>query len=361
MKAAVCRAHGADLVVESVDLARPEAGEVRVQLAACAICHSDIAYMDGAWGGDLPAVFGHEAAGVVQDVGPEVKHFNPGDHVVVTLMRSCGECPCCARGLFGVCQADFALNHKTVLTGAGGERVLQGMGTAAFAEEVLVDASQLVVIANDVPFDRAALLACGVITGYGAVANTARIEPGCDIAIIGAGGVGLNAIQGGVHCEANRIIAIDIADDKLDAAVEFGATHGVNSSRQDAIAEIRALTGGRGADYVFITVGAKTAFDQSYAMLAPGGAAVLVGMPSNGVMSEFEPGAFAGDGQRILGSKMGSADIRVDVPRLAELYIDGRLKLDELISNRFPLEGINEAIAGVKRGEARRNVIVFDL
>ncbi len=360
MKAAVCRAFGEPLVIEAVELSAPQAGEVRVRLAACAICHSDIAYMDGAWGGDLPAVFGHEAAGLVQEVGSDVQNIRPGDHVVVTLVRSCGECACCARGLYSVCEGDFPLNHRSVLTGAGGERLVQGMGTAAFAEEVLVDASQLVAIAADVPFDCAALLACGVITGYGAVANTARIEPGSDIVVIGAGGVGLNALQGGVHCQANRIIAVDISDGKLDDAIEFGATHGVNSSRQDAIAEIRALTGGRGADYVFVTVGAKTAFDQSYGMLARGGAAVLVGMPANGVMSEFEPGAFAGDSKRILGSKMGSSDIRLDIPRLAGLYKEDRLKLDELISNRYPLGQINEAVASVKRGEVRRNVIVFE-
>ncbi|HMB46936.1 MAG TPA: zinc-binding dehydrogenase, partial [Afifellaceae bacterium] len=204
-----------------------------------------------------------------------------------------------------------------------------------------------------------ALLACGVITGYGAVANTAHIEPGSDIVVIGAGGVGLNAIQGGVLCAANRIVAVDISDDKLDAAMEFGATHGINSSRQDAVAEVRSQTGGRGADYVFITVGAKPAFDQSYAMLARGGAAVLVGMPANGVMSEFEIGAFAGNAQRILGSKMGSANIHVDIPALAQQYLEGRLKLDELISGRYPLADIDQAIASVKRGEARRNVILF--
>jgi Zn-dependent alcohol dehydrogenase len=359
MKAAVSRAFGAALHLEDAELAPVGAGEVRVRLAACAICHSDIAYMDGAWGGDLPAVFGHEAAGFVEEVGSDVANIATGDHVVVTLMRSCGECPCCMRGQYGACEGDLPLNHKTALRDAKGERLVQGMGTAAFAEQVLVDASQLVVIPKDLPLDSAALLACGVITGYGAVANTARIEPGSDIVVIGAGGVGLNSVQGGVLCGANRIIAVDIADDKLDAATQFGATHGINSSRQDAITEVRALTGGRGADYVFITVGAKPAFDQSYAMLARGGAAVIVGMPANGVVSEFEPGSFAGNAQRILGSKMGSSDIRVDVPYLAGLYTDGRLKLDELISGRYPLAEIDEAIASVKRGAARRNVIVF--
>jgi Zn-dependent alcohol dehydrogenase len=359
MKAAVSRAFGVAPNLEEVALAPVGAGEVRVRLAACAICQSDIAYMDGAWGGELPAVFGHEAAGFVEEAGLGVEGFSAGDPVVVTLMRSCGECPCCARGLYGACEGDFPLNHKTALRDASGMRLAQGMGTAAFAEQVLVDASQLVAIPGDLPLDCAALLACGVITGYGAVANTARIEQGSDIVVVGAGGVGLNSVQGGVLCGANRIIAVDIADEKLNAAMEFGATHGINSSRQDEVAEVRALTGGRGADYVFVTVGAKAAFDRSYAMLARGGAAVIVGMPANGVMSEFELGAFAGNAQRILGSKMGSSDIRVDVPYLAGLYKAGRLKLDQLISGRYPLADIGEAVASVKNGAARRNVIVF--
>ncbi len=359
MKAAVCRAFNEDLSLESVDLAPPQAGEVGVRLAACAICHSDIAYMDGSWGGALPAVFGHEAAGIVEAVGEGVSEFAPGDRVVVTLVRSCGTCPCCSRGIYGACEADFPLNHRSPLTDSTGKALVHGLGTAAFAESVVVDASQLVAVDDTIPFDRAALLACGVITGFGAVANTAKIEPGSDVVVIGAGGVGLNAIQGAVLCGAGRIIAVDIAAAKLDDAMEFGATDAVDSSRQDAVDAVRGLTGGRGADYVFISVGAGAAFNAAYAMLARGGAAVIVGMPADGVMSEFEPGVFASDGKRILGSKMGSSNIRVDIPKLAGLYGNGRLKLDELISGRFALDDINEAIAEVVRGEARRNVIVF--
>jgi len=359
MKAAVCRAFNEDLSLESVDLAPPQTGEVQVRLAACAICHSDIAYMDGSWGGALPAVFGHEAAGIVETVGGDVSEFAPGDHVVVTLVRSCGTCRCCSRRSFSICEADFPLNHRSPLTDASGAPLVHGLGTAAFAEAVVVDASQLVAIPRELPFDRAALLACGVITGYGAVANTAKIEPGSDVVVIGAGGVGLNAIQGAALCGAGRIVAVDIADAKLDDAIEFGATDAVNSSKEDASDAVSRLTGGRGADYVFISVGAKAAFDAAYAMLARGGAAVIVGMPADGVMSQFEPGDFAAGSKRILGSKMGSSNIRKDIPQLADLYRQSRLKLDELISGRYGLADINEAIASVKRGEARRNVIVF--
>lgn len=359
LKAAVCRAFGQDLVIEDVELAVPRAGEVRVKLAACAICHSDLAYMDGAWGGALPAVYGHEASGIVETVGPAVTGVSPGDPVVVTLIRSCGTCRCCSRGNYSICEGEFALDRRSPLSGPDGSSIAQGLRTAAFAEAVLVDASQIVAIPRDVKLDSAALLACGVITGFGAVANTAQIEPGTDVVVIGAGGVGLNAIQGAVHCGAAKVIAIDITDAKLDDAAEFGATDLVNSAKQNAVEAVRGLTGGRGADYVFIAVGAKPAFDSSYAMLARGGAAVLVGMPADGIMSEYELVALASGGKRILGSKMGSADIRADIPKLIGLYRKGTLKLDELISGHYRLEEINAAVAAVRGGEVRRNVIVF--
>ena len=359
MKAAVCRAFGEDLVIEDVELADPRSGELQVKLAACAICHSDITYMDGDWGGEPPVVHGHEASGIVEALGPDVSGFSVGDRVVVTLIRSCGACRCCSGGNYSVCEGDFPLDHRSPLIGQNGAPIVQGLRTAAFAESVVVDASQIVAIPDDIPFDSAALLACGVITGFGAVAKTASVEPGADVIVIGAGGVGLNAIQGATHCGAGRVIAIDIVDEKLNDAIEFGATDTVNSMKQNAGEALRQMTRGRGADYVFITVGAKPAFDAAYAMLAPAGAAVLVGMPADGVMSEYEIVSLASNAQRIVSSKMGSADIRVDIPKLVGLYQDGSLKLDELITGRYPLSDINTAIASVRSGNVRRNVIVF--
>jgi len=359
MKAAVCRAFGTPLVVEEVEIAAPRAGEVKVKLAACAICHSDISYAEGAWGGDLPAVYGHEAAGVVAEVGPGVAGVAPGDHVVVTLIRSCGHCRSCARDLPVACETRFPLDRDTPLHGAGGEALVHGLRTGAFAEYVVVEASQVVAIPDDIPFDSASLLACGVITGFGAVTNTAAVPAGSDVVVIGTGGVGLNAVQGAAHVGARSVVAVDLSDDKLAAARRFGATATVNPGRQDLAAAVRAATDGRGADYVFVTVGAKAAFDQSYGLLAPAGAVVLVGMPASGVLSAFDPGTLAGASQRILGSKMGSARIADDIPRLVGLYRAGRLKLDELITGRYALEEINEAIASVNRGEALRNVILF--
>ncbi|ANK80512.1 MAG: zinc-binding dehydrogenase [Rhizobiales bacterium NRL2] len=359
MKAAVCRAFGEPLAIEEVRLAGPGPGEVRVRLAACAICHSDILFADGGWGGELPAVYGHEAAGVVEAVGDNVAGLAVGDHVVVTLIRACGECPACARGQPVTCGAVFPLDMASPLSTAAGESLVQGLRTGAFAESVTVDHSQAVVIPKDVPLQSASLLACGVITGFGAVSNTAWIEAGATVAVIGAGGVGLNSIQGAALSGASVIFAADLSDAKLETARAFGATHAVNPQAEDLIAAVRAATGGRGVDYVFVTVGVRVAVEQALQMAAPGGAVVLVGMPPSGVTVDLDPGALAGLNQRILGSKMGGARIQADIPFLVELYRQGRLKLDELISGRFPLERINEAMDQVRRGEALRNVIVF--
>ncbi len=359
MKAAVCREFGKPLVIEELSLADAGPGEVRVKIKAVAICHSDILYAEGSWGGDLPAVYGHECAGVVEAVGGGVTSVKVGDHVVVTLIRSCGHCRECTRGNPVSCDSLFPLDAKTPLADASGKPVVQSLRTGGFAEYVVVHESQMVAVPGSIPLVSAALLACGVITGFGAVTNTAKVAPGSHVAVIGTGGVGLNAIQGAHICGAQTIIAVDIADNKLEAAKSFGATHGVNSKTENVKARVREITGGRGADYVFVTVGVKSAFDQSYGLLARGGTAVLVGIPASGVLSEIDPGAMAVSSQNILGSKMGSSRIQVDIPNLVALYEQGRLKLDELVTKTYPIEEINEAIAAVKRGEALRNVIVF--
>jgi Zn-dependent alcohol dehydrogenase len=330
-----------------------------VKLGAVAICHSDILYIEGAWGGDLPSVFGHEAAGTVIDCGPGVANVAPGDRVVVTLIRSCGHCHYCAQGAAVLCESEFPLDRKGPLARADGGKLMQGLRTGAFAEEVVVDASQVVAVPADLPFDVASLLACGVITGVGAVTNTASVPAGSSVVVIGTGGVGLNTVQGAHLVGATPIVAVDLAESKLAAARRFGATHAIDPRAGDPVAAVRAATGGRGADFVFVTVGAKPAFEQGFRFLGKGGTLVVVGMPATGVMAEYDPGTVAAWGQRMIGSKMGSARVGIDIPRLVSLYGEGRLKLDELITGRYPLAGINEAIAGVVRGEALRNVIVF--
>lgn len=330
-----------------------------MQVAACAICHSDIHFWEGAWGGALPAVYGHEAAGVVEEVGATVAGFSVGDHVVVTLIRSCGRCHFCAQGEPVLCEASFSLDRQSPISAKGGGSIVQGLRTGAFAEYVTVHASQAAVIPKEMPLDSASLLACGVITGVGAVVNTAAVRAGSSVVVIGTGGVGLNSVQGAAIAGASPIIAVDLSDMKLVAAKDFGATHTINPARENVVERVRALTNGRRADYVMVTVGAKPAIEQGLTLIRRGGNLVIVGMPASGVLTEFDPGWLASDGQRILGSKMGSARLAIDVPNLVRLYQQGRLKLTELISGRYKLAEINSAIASVVRGEALRNVIIF--
>ncbi|HEX9168021.1 MAG TPA: Zn-dependent alcohol dehydrogenase [Roseiarcus sp.] len=358
-RAAVCRAFGEPLTVETVELAEPNAGEVLIKTAACAICHSDIFYIDGAWGGDLPAVYGHEAAGVVEAIGPGVTRLKPSDHVVATLIRNCGFCPACSEGAPVFCEEVFPLDRSTPLHDGAGKPLVHGLRTGAFAERMVVDQSQAVAIPKDVALDSAALIACGVLTGMGAVVNTAGVKAGSSVVVIGCGGVGLNSIQGARLAGASPIIAVDIEPSKLAAAREFGATETINAKSEDVAARAKALNGGRKADWVFVTVGVKGAAEQGASLMKRNGATVLVGMPPSGVLATFDPGYLAADGQKILGSKMGSARPIVDVPMIVRLYREGRLKLDQLISGRYRLEAINEAVASSRSGAALRNVIVF--
>ena len=359
MKAAVCRAFNEPLVIEELTLETPQAGELVVDVKACAICHSDITYMEGGWGGDLPALYGHEAAGVVSAVGPETPGVQVGDHVVVTLIRACGQCFYCSRGDRVMCETTLPLSTRQPIKDASGAPVAQMMNVGSFAEQVLVHHSQIAVMPKDVSFSVASLLGCGVITGVGAAINTTKIKPGESVVVIGTGGVGLNCIQGAALSGANPLVAVDVNDAKLEASKEFGATHGINSKTQDVAAEVKALTNGRMADHVLVSVGVGPAIEQGIGLMGKGAETVIVGMPPSGVTTTFDPSWIAADSQRIIGSKMGSAQTPADIPQLVGLYRGGRLKLDELVTKEYPLEEINEAVAAVKRGEALRNVVVF--
>lgn len=360
MRAAVCREIGAPLMIEEVDVAAPGPSELLVDVGAVAICHSDIAYMDGSWNGALPAVYGHEAAGVVAAVGPGVTAYEPGDTVAITLVRSCGECFYCRSGATTICQSDFRLNREPPLqVSATGEELWQAMSTGAFAEQVLVHESQVAAVPDSMSMQCAALLACGVVTGFGAVTNTARVPAGATVAVVGVGGVGLNCIQGATHCEASQVIAVDVRDDKLRQAMALGATATVNSATQDAAAEVATLTAGRGADYVFVAVGNSRVVEHSLPLLRKGGTLTIVGLPPTGDLVSFDPTEFAVAEQRLLGAKLGSVDVAHDIPQLAAMYERGDLLLDELITGTYRLDDINAAIASTKSGEAIRNVIVF--
>ncbi|MFW2333116.1 alcohol dehydrogenase catalytic domain-containing protein [Ilumatobacter sp.] len=359
VRAAVCREFATPLTVEHLTLADPGPGEVRVRVDAVAICHSDVSYADGEWGGDLPAVWGHEAAGQIVEVGDGVG-FDVGERVVVTLIRSCGECSRCQRGAEVACGERFALDRLTPLSDADGRPIDQGMRTGAFAEQVIVHASQIVPIDEDIPAASASLLACGVITGVGAVLNTAQVAPASTVVVLGCGGVGLNVVQGAALAKADTIVASDPQVAKLDLAIHLGATHAVDPMTDDITTAVDELTGGRMADYVFIATGAPAALASAERLVGTMGAIVVVGMPATGVAGQFDPGALAARNQRILGSKMGTSVIARDIPRLVSRYHDGGLELDGLVSRRFTIDEINEAMDEVRSGAALRNVIVFD-
>ncbi|UCB43140.1 MAG: Zn-dependent alcohol dehydrogenase [Dehalococcoidales bacterium] len=357
MKAAVCYEFGQPLVVEEVDLDSPKEGEVKVRMGATAICHSDIHLIRGEFGARLPVLAGHESAGYVEEVGENVTLVKSGDTVVVSLLTSCGRCPQCVSGRPYMCQFRWPLNRESRIHNRQGQDISHMTRTATFAEYAIVHESQAVPIPEDMPIDRAALLACGVITGFGAAVHTAQVKALSSTVVIGCGGVGLNAVQGAAMSGAYPLIAVDMLDNKLEAARTFGATHTVKASDEDAVQTVRQLTG-RGADYVLVTVGNTAAIQQGFDMSGPHSMIVVAGLPP--VMESITlPSVLRWQERMVTTSTMGSTLLSVEIPKLVALYQAGRLKLDELITSRYSLDQINEAIEVVEKGEALRNVIVF--
>jgi S-(hydroxymethyl)glutathione dehydrogenase/alcohol dehydrogenase len=358
MKAAVCYEFGKPLVVEEIEIEPPQKGEVKVRISATAICHSDIHLIKGEFPGiQLPVVPGHESSGYVTEVGEGVTSVKPGDAVCVMLLSPCGKCHYCITGHPHLCTTRYALDTERRMRNKRGQRIGMSMKGAGNSEYAIVAETQVVVIPSDMPMDSASLLSCGFTTGFGAVVNRAQVKPYSSVVVIGTGGVGLSSVQGAVFSGAYPIIAVDILDNKLKAAKTFGATHTVNSRSQDAIEAIQQLTFGRGADYVFMTVGSAEALKQSLAMIGQRGTVVIVGVVSEPV--PLLPSEFSLFEKALIGTKGGSINPGADIPQLIALYKAGRIKLDEMITGRYPLEQINEAIASVERGEALRNVIVF--
>jgi S-(hydroxymethyl)glutathione dehydrogenase/alcohol dehydrogenase len=360
MKAAVCYEFGKPLVIEDVQINPPLKGQVQVKLAATAICHSDIHIIRGELGGVLPLVAGHESAGHVARVGEGVISVKEGDPVVVSLIISCGKCFYCVEGQPHLCENKKSLMPDTPLRSKKGDKIANSLNTGTFAEYTNVDQSQVVKIGPEIGLDRAALLACGVITGFGAAVNLAEVKAGKSAAIIGVGGVGLNSIQGAAFSGAYPVIAVDVLENKLNAAKAFGATHTVNAAKEDPVEGVKRLTAGRGADYVFVTVGRLDCMKQGAMMAGKRGTTVLVGLPSFKDVLGLSPFDYIGNEKYLTGCYMGSTSLQVDIPKLVDLYKAGKLKLDELITSRYPLEEINEAIEAVEKGQALRNVIMFN-
>ncbi|MBN1189039.1 MAG: alcohol dehydrogenase catalytic domain-containing protein [Dehalococcoidales bacterium] len=364
-KVAVLYEYGKPLVIEEAELDLPEKGEVMVRIACCAICHSDIHSMQGEHGHHpLPAAGGHEIAGYVEETGEGVTYVKAGDPVIITLPAvGCGECFFCTLGQPSRCEGrkkGFTFGAPGRYVTSKGQRLTQlGGAVAGFAQYTTVGQQHVTKIPADMPMAQASLLACGVISGFCAVTNKAKVTPFSSVVVMGAGGVGLNAVQGAYFCGAYPIIAVDVLDKKLEAARLFGATYTVNAKTgKDPVARVRELTLGRGADYVFITVAGTGPLRQGWMMVGMAGMTVVIGHAGVESMTEFDATEFVG-GKMMTGSAMGFVRPRVDLPRLIEIYKGGRLKLDELISNTYPLEQINEAIASTLAGEALRNIIVF--
>lgn len=358
MKAAVCYEFGSPLVIDSLDIRPPGPGEVKVKNAATAICHSDIHLFRGETPFGVPVVGGHETAGFIEEIGEGVSGFRVGDRVLASLLASCGECHMCRSGVPSLCEHSWERATVSPYTTKKGQPIAQAFLIGSFAEYTIVHKSQLVKLPDDMPLDRASLLACGVITGFGAVVWRAQVKLGSSVVVVGVGGVGLNSVQGASLVSAHPVIAVDVVDSKLEAAKQFGATHVINSSKVDPVEAVRELTGERGADYVFVTVGVSTALERSVLMAARRGLVVWVGLPSVKDRVSISPFDLLHD-RSILGCWMGATNLQIDIPKLVKLYQTGKLRLDELITKHYRLDEINEAIAAVERGEAIRNIIDF--
>lgn len=361
MKAAIFHGPQQPLTIEQVDIDQPMPHEVLIRTAASGVCHSDLHFVDGFYTFPAPAILGHEAAGVVEAVGEQVTYVKPGDHVICCLSVFCGQCEKCLTGHPNLCltrpQRSPNDPPKLKLT-KDGTPVNQFANLSSYAEKMLVHENAIVKIDEDFPLDRAALIGCGVMTGFGAAINTAKVEPGSTVAVFGTGGVGLAAIQGARVAGARMIIAVDIHEHKLKTARDLGATHVVDASSRDPVEAIREMTGG-GVDYSFEAIGLKVAAEQCFDCLRPGGTATIIGMIPVGQKVELDGRSFLSE-KKIQGSSMGSNRFRVDMPRMIEFYRQGRLLLDEMITRRGRLEDVNEAFRAMKAGEVARTVLMFD-
>jgi S-(hydroxymethyl)glutathione dehydrogenase/alcohol dehydrogenase len=359
MRAAILESAPGELVIDDVSVGDVGPREVRVRTVAAGLCHSDLHFIQALYPYPLPAVLGHESAGVVEEVGDQVTAFAPGDHVVSCVSGFCGTCKYCLTGRPFICDK-VGLNRppgSAPRLSRHGEALFPFFDLASFAEELLVHENYLVRINPDMPLDKAALIGCGVQTGVGAVLNTAAVKPGDTVAVIGCGGIGLNAVQGASIAGASRVIAVDRLASKLELAKTFGATDVVDASSGDAVAAVQELTGG-GVDHAIEAIGLKATAEQAFAMVGKGGTATIIGMVPIGQKLEIEPTALL-SGKRLQGSNMGSNRFRIDMPQYVEWYLDGKLKLDELVSGTMPLDRINDGFATLAGGEVARQLVVF--
>jgi S-(hydroxymethyl)glutathione dehydrogenase/alcohol dehydrogenase len=365
IKAALLLAPKTPFVIEELDLEAPHAGEVLVEIKAVGVCHSDWHLVSGATKHPMPVVAGHEGAGVVHAVGSGVDELSPGDHVVLNWAPSCGECFYCLRDRPNLCDtytapiwAGTMLDGTTRLRRTDGSTVYSYCGLASFADHTVVPQQSCVKIRKDVPFESAALVGCAVATGVGAAMFTAAVRPGESVAVIGCGGVGLSCIQGALLCGAETIIAIDQNEAKMQTAKSLGATHAILSS-PNVVRDVRALTGGRGADHCFEAVGVPALQELAMDLARPGGVVTLAGLSPMGSSTNLPGARIVREEKTIKGSYYGTVNASRDFPMLLDLYAAGKLRLDELISRRYRLDQINDAYQAMLAGDVARGVIVL--
>jgi S-(hydroxymethyl)glutathione dehydrogenase / alcohol dehydrogenase len=360
MKAAVMTGAGKPLEIADVRIDKPGPREVLIRTAAAGLCHSDLHVLEGSYPLNYPLILGHEAAGVVEAVGSDVTLIKPGDHVIACLSAYCGHCAECLGGRMNLCVVDDTDRSKeepSRLSTPAGQPVTQFCKISGFAEQILTHEHAVVAIRKDMPLDLASVIGCAVMTGYGAVVRTARVEPGETVAVIGCGGIGLSAINAAAMTGAGRIIAIDTQPAKEAFARTFGATDFINAAEVNAVEAVKDLTGG-GVNHAFECVGVTALAEQAFEMIRRGGVATMIGMfPPTGKIT-LPSRYFMGE-KRIQGSYMGSNRFPIDMPRLVDFYMQGKLKLDDLVSHRLRLDQINDGFAEMKTGQFARSVVVF--
>lgn len=366
MKAAVLYETGAPLVVEDVDVEAPRDDEVLVRLVAAGVCHSDLSVAQGALATPMPAVLGHEGAGVVERVGAAVGNVAPGDHAILLYRPQCGHCRYCLGGRPALCEQGAAARRTgrlvdgTTRYRVDGREINHFSAASTFAEYAVVPASGVMRVDERAPLEVVAIVGCAVMTGVGAVFNAADVRPGATTAVIGCGGVGLSAVQGCRIAGARRVIAVDVADDKLELARTLGATDVVNAEREDAVGAVLALTGGLGVEFAFETAGTIRTLQSALDCLQPAGMAIAIGVPPLDQELALKPAGLITTDKTLRGSLYGSCNFARDVPLLIDLYLAGQLKLDEMIGRGYPLTAINEALGGLEAGNVARSIVRFE-
>ncbi len=365
MRAAVLTEINTPLQLLDLDQEPPKVGEVRVEVKAAGVCMSDWHIINGDWPLPLPMVLGHEAAGIVVENGPGVTGVKPGDHVIFSFRPHCGRCRYCASGQTVLCIGHndtprWLMHDGTARVRLNGEPVNQMARIGTFSEEVVCPAEQVVKIRDDLPFTHAAIIGCSVATGIGAVVRHARVAAGSSVLVIGCGGVGLNVVQGARLAGASPVIACDLRDNKLAYAKSFGATHTVNAAREDVLSKVRELTQGLGVDTAFDAIGGEATALQAVDAVAPGGHAVLVGIPAFSTRAPINPSQLVYGEKVISGTYYGSVRPSIDFPILADLDMQKKINLDDLISRTYRFDEINEGFRLMLAGEVARGLIVFD-